>query len=87
MSERKQKPLSPTKFAVGAQVRVKRGVVDPEYPDTPLGGWLGSVAEVEEETYLVRWSDETLAAAHRLYRERCERDGADYGGMWFQKNE
>ena len=87
MSKRKRKPLPPPKFAVGAQVRVKRGVVDPEYPDTPLGGWLGSVAEVEEGSYLVRWSGATLAAAHPRYRERCERDGADYGGMWFQGDE
>jgi hypothetical protein len=53
----------------------------------PLGGWLGTVAEVVEGSYLVRWSEATLQAAHPVYRERCERDGVDFGGMWFQAEE
>ena len=90
MSERKRRgkpPPASAKFAVGCHVRVKRGAVDAEYPDMPLGGWLGTIAEVEEDTYLVRWSEATLQAVHPVYRERCERDGVDYGGMWFQAEE
>ena len=51
-------------YAVGDKVRVRRGVADPEYPDLPLGGWAGSVAEVDARSsppmYFVRWSRETL---------------------------
>ena len=34
-------------YAAGDRVRVRRGVTDPEYPDLPLGGWAGTVAEVD----------------------------------------
>jgi hypothetical protein len=90
MSKRKTKskpPPFPAKFAVGCLVRIRPGVIDPEYPDLPLGGWLGTVAEVVEESYLVRWSEATLQAVHPTYQERCERDGVDSGGMWFQAEE
>ena len=33
------------KFAVGAKVRVKPGVVSPEFPDFQIAGWSGTVAE------------------------------------------
>jgi hypothetical protein len=83
----KQRKGTSSVFSVGSQVRVKRGAVDPEYPDMPLGGWLGTVAEIEEGSYLVRWNRTTLEAAHPIYRERCERDGVDFTGMWFQEEE
>jgi hypothetical protein len=86
--ERKRKPTPvPSRFAVGCLVRIKPGVIDPEYPDMPLGGWLGTIAEVQEESYLVRWSEATLQAVHPTYHERCERDGVDFSGMWFQAEE
>jgi hypothetical protein len=83
----KQRTSKPPVFSVGSRVRLKRGVVDPEYPDMPLGGWLGTVVEIEEGSYLVRWDQTTLEAVHPIYRERCERDGVDFTGMWLQKEE
>ena len=76
------------RYAVGDQVRVRRGVADPEYPDLPLGGWAGTVAEVESgarsssPTCLVRWGRDTLRQAHPVYGRRAERDGCDPGSMW-----
>lgn len=76
------------RYAVGDRVRVRRGVADPEYPDLPLGGWAGTVAEVEAvarsspATYLVRWSRDTLCQAHPVYGRRAERDGFEFGAMW-----
>lgn len=75
------------RFAVGQAVRVKPGVADPDYPDIPLGGWAGVVREVEtrdvaEPVYLVRWTDETLAATHPAYRRRCDRDGLEVEQAW-----
>ena len=90
MPKRKRKrksPPVPAKFAVGCLVRIKPGVIAPEYPDMPLGGWLGTIDEVEEGSYLVRWSEATLQAVNPTYRDRCEGDGADFGGMWFQAEE
>ena len=65
-------------FAVEDRVRVKRGVTDLDYPDMPLGGWAGTVVEAHGgESYLVRWSPETLAAIHPVFKSRCEIDGCD----------
>lgn len=73
-------------YAVGDRVRVRRGVTDPDFPDLPIGGWAGTVAEVDARssppTYLVRWSRETLLAVHPVHRKRAERDGFEIGEMW-----
>ena len=67
-------------FGVGDRVRVKRGVVDANYLDFPLGGWTGNVLAAAADsagTCLVRWTPATLAAAHPAYHVRCERDSTD----------
>jgi hypothetical protein len=73
-------------YAAGDRVRVRRGVTDPEYPDLPLGGWAGTVVEVDARssptTYRVRWSRETLRHVHPIYERRAERDGFEFGSMW-----
>ncbi len=83
------KPLKPTprrQYAAGDRVRVRRGVTDPEYADLPLGGWAGTVADVDTRpsppTYLIRWDRETLRQAHPVYKRRSERDGFEFGSMW-----
>ena len=78
MSKRrkKRKPPTPARFKVGDRVWVKHGVVDAQYPDIPLGGWGGTIAQVHHRgRYSVRWSHETLAAIHPVYRRRRERTG------------
>ena len=47
MSHTKNKSGSP-RFQVGNKVRVKYGVIDPDFPDIPLGGWSGTIKEVEQ---------------------------------------
>jgi len=72
-------------FSIGDKVRVRRGVVDPDYPDLALGGWAGTVRKVEthggKPGYLVEWSKATLDAIHPVFKHRCERDGMDHGMM------
>jgi hypothetical protein len=70
------------KFHVGDLVRVKHGVTDIDYPDIPMGGWVGSVSIIERDSCLVRWSVETLENVHPVYRKRCERDGTDIEEYW-----
>jgi hypothetical protein len=76
------KPKSPPRFRVGDKVRVRKGIADPDFPDIPLGGWVGTIKEVESEErralYCIAWSQETLASIHPVFRKRCERDGLDY---------
>ncbi len=83
---KKPRPTLPPRFAVGDRVRVKPGVIDPDFPDVPLGGWAGVVAEVNPRSNppgcLVEWNDYTLEHMHPIYRKRCERDGLDVDCMW-----
>jgi hypothetical protein len=80
------KPSPGRAFAVGDRVRVRRGVTDPDFPDLPIGGWAGTVVEVQTQesppTCLVRWGRATLDAVHPVFRKRSERDGFDIGEMW-----
>ena len=72
------------KFSVGCLVRVRFGVKDYDFPDTPLGGWAGKIINVEAGNppcYLIRWNQQTLASIHPVYRNRCERDGLDFQEM------
>src|SRR5271165_4134611 len=85
MSHTKKKPGSPH-FRVGDTVRVKSGVIDPDFSDIPLGGWSGTVKEVEqaddEITYDIKWNKRTLDGMHPIYRKRCERDDLELQSMW-----
>lgn len=79
MAKRNNKPTPAASFAVGGRVRVKHGVRDFDHPDLPLGGWAATIVEVNEDgLYTLRWTEETLQTVHPVYRNRCERDGADY---------
>lgn len=75
-------PSPVTSFSVGDLVRVKHCVTDVDYPDIPLGGWVGTISKAERDSYLVRWSIETLENVHPIYRKRCERDGIDIEEYW-----
>jgi hypothetical protein len=85
-------PLQPaTTFPIGAAVRVKKGVKDPDFPDMPLGGWAGLVKDVKADpdgtVYLVEWNSYTLARMHPVYRRRCERDGLELTTAWLGADE
>jgi len=71
---------------MGAQVRVKPGVTDPDFADMPLGGWAGLVCEVDDQShppnYLIQWNQHTLDHMHPIHRKRCERDDLEVDSMW-----
>ena len=74
------------RFKAGDKVRVRHGVPDPDFADIPLGGWAGTVKEIEqakgEITYLIVWDRTTLRGMHPVYKKRCERDGLELETMW-----
>lgn len=72
------KPSRATEFQIGDKVRVRHGVMDNDYSDMPIGGWAGAIVETHDnDTHVVRWSEETLASIHPVFKSRCERDGTD----------
>ena len=79
-------PTTPTRFTFGDKVRVKYGVTDPDFPDIPLGGWSGTIEQIEqfdeEITYQIEWDKRTLDGMHPIYSKRCERDGLEVKIMW-----
>jgi len=77
---KKRRASSPvTKFKVGDRVRVKHGITDVDYPEMPMGGWVGTITEVQgTDTFTIRWSPETLDAIHPVFKNRCEIDGLDH---------
>ncbi len=84
-------PRTPARFTTGAQVRVKPGTTDPDFPDIPLGGWAGTISEVDQRsappTYLIEWNQHTLDHMHPVYRKRCERDGLELESMWLREDD
>src|SRR4051794_5126960 len=84
MTHSKKGPASP-RFKVGDEVRVKRGVKDPDFPDMPLGGWSGTITEIIEPegrvTCVCKLDQRTLASLHPIFKRRSEIDGLDYRFM------
>src|SRR6516225_10600474 len=91
MSKKEKKPRTPARFGKGAQVRVKPGTTVPDFPDIPLGGWAGTIRDVDQRsappTYLVEWNRHTLDNMHPVYRKRCERDGLELESMWLGEDD
>ena len=54
MARRKKarEPVAPARFKVGDKVRVKHGVKDADYRDTPLGGWAGTICEIHDDQHV-----------------------------------
>jgi hypothetical protein len=81
----------PLQFARGARVRVKAGVRDPDFPDFPLGGAVGTIVDVNRDerppTYHIEWEEETLGKMHPVYRVRCERQDLDHETIWLDEDD
>ncbi|MCE9567738.1 MAG: hypothetical protein K8U57_37535 [Planctomycetes bacterium] len=81
----------PARFSVGSKVRVKPGTTVPGFEDIPLGGWAGSITEVDQRsnppTYSVEWNQYTLDHMHPIYCSRCERDGLTLESMWLAETD
>src|SRR4029450_12088443 len=92
VAKKKEKtPRTPARFVTGAQVRVKPGTTDPDFPDIPLGGWAGAIRGWDQRsappTYLIEWDRHTLDHMHPVYRKRCERDGLEMESMWLGEDD
>jgi hypothetical protein len=46
------------------------------------------ITEVHDDgMFTVRWSEETLASIHPIYKKRCERDGLEFETYWIGAND
>ncbi len=90
MARSKKGPVV-SRFQVGDKVRVKPGVSDLDYPDLPLGGWAGTIAEIVKDkgriNCVFRLDDRTLASVDPIYRKRCERDELDFETVGLDQEE
>jgi hypothetical protein len=88
MAHTKKGSVNP-RCKVGIKVRVKYGVIDPLFPDMPLGGWSGTVTEIIKDhgqvNCVFKLDDRTLESIHPICRRRCERDGLDFETMGLSK--
>ncbi len=78
------------KFPVGSIVRVRQSRTDVDCPDTPFGGWVGRVIEVQEDvctTCLVRWNEETLAAISSFFGHWCKAGGMGFRETWLDEDD
>ena len=70
-------------FQVGDLIQIKSGVMDLDWPDLPIGGWVGRIDKVhrlpEEPKYDVSWAPETLAAAHPIYEMLADNEMLNHG--------
>jgi hypothetical protein len=60
----------------GTRVRVRDGVMSPEFPDVSFAGWTGTVVEVTGKPpstrVVIEWDGETLGRMPKEYVARCE---------------
>ena len=80
----------PTRLSVGTNVRVRFGVADPDYPDSSIGGWAGTIARIDDDDTapcLVRWDGNTLENADPAGRTQCERDDFALEEMWLAEED
>lgn len=60
----------------GARVRVKAGVMSPDFSEVSFAGWTGSIAEVTgkppTQKFIVEWDAPTIAGMPADYVSRCE---------------
>ena len=63
---------------MGTLIQVNDDVMDYDWNDLPLGGWVGKITEIHREKdgpkYDVDWSDETMTKCHPVYEKlaKCE---------------
>ena len=70
-------------FSVGNLFQVGEYVMDYDWDDLPIGGWVGRITKVHREAdgaqYDVSWSDETMAKCHPIYEKLAKLEGLDFG--------
>ncbi|SJM95196.1 conserved hypothetical protein [Crenothrix polyspora] len=67
-------------FKIGDSVKVKPDVHEPDFGEN-IGGWVGRVLDIEDETILVEWDSLTLLAMTAESISQSEREALDWASM------
>lgn len=64
------------RLAVGSRVRVREGVMSPDFTDVSFAGWTGMILELNgkkpNQKFIVEFDDAVIAAMPQDYLARCE---------------
>lgn len=67
---------STTKLTVGTRVRVKDGVVSPDFADVSFAGWTATILELSgkkpNQKFIIEFDEAVVAAMPPDYLKRCE---------------
>ncbi|KJU87401.1 hypothetical protein MBAV_000409 [Candidatus Magnetobacterium bavaricum] len=96
-SRTKARGTNKDEIRIGDCVRVKKGVVDPDFVDSPIEGWYGRViafvdedgSEEDKDNPLVdvEWDSFTLRGMTDDFIDRCDEDGLDCLSMYLRIND
>jgi hypothetical protein len=82
--KRREKQLSQypkPNYQIGDLIRVNDDVMDANWDDLPLGGWVGRIDKVHRmpdgPCYDVTWTEQTLKQAHPVYDALADGQGLD----------
>jgi hypothetical protein len=82
---------NPPRFAIGDVVQVKPGKADPQFPDILMGGWVGTILDVEPDArprvYHIEWNQKTLDAMPAIHRQRCSRENLAIDTIWLDEKD
>ncbi len=67
---------SPGKLAIGSRVRVKAGVMSPDFSDVSFAGWTATIMELSGKKpnvkFIIEFDDDAIAAMPSDYLHLCE---------------
>jgi hypothetical protein len=71
------------KFSAGNLIQVNDDVMDYDWGNLPIGGWVGKITEIHREKdgpkYDVDWSDETMKKCHPIYEKLANLEDLNFG--------
>ncbi len=86
------KPEARPMFVLGDSVRVKDGVQDPDYEGLCIGGWTGTIEEIDTDQdppfLLIAWDPRTLdELVGEAFLARAAQYGLDGSSIWLEATE
>jgi hypothetical protein len=73
-------------FKIGDQVRVLRGIKDPDF-GTDIEGWQGKVYDISDDIIGVALDSLTLAGLTKKHIDQCEQKGLDWEKIYLYSSD